>query len=199
MLMQCRRAKKRLALPAWQTAKTCAVIDLGFSNIVAEGLDAGIRLGESLEEHMVAVPITPPLQMAIVGSPEYFKRNGIPETPQELSDVYARLKNVDATVFEEGKTTCCYAKSEKSWISDPQGLAWETFLTTGESTTYGGGSDAAGIWLTSKVSCRWSLSTTALSRSVPNGFSMMMRERSTKSAAPIMLTAASAALGGTDK
>lgn len=65
------------------------------------------------------------------------------ETPQELSDVYARLKNVDATVFEEGKTTCCYAKSEKSWISDPQGLAWETFLTTGESTTYGGGSDAA--------------------------------------------------------
>ena len=36
-----------------------------------------------------------------------------------------------------GATTCCYAKSEKSWIEDPQGVKWETFLTTGESTTYG--------------------------------------------------------------
>lgn len=60
------------------------VMDDGFSNIVAEGLDAGIRLGESLDEHMVAVPITPPLEMAIVGSPAYFKRYGMPETPADL-------------------------------------------------------------------------------------------------------------------
>lgn len=60
------------------------VMDDGFSNIVAEGLDAGIRLGESLDEHMVAVPITPPLEMAIVGSPEYFERYGVPETPADL-------------------------------------------------------------------------------------------------------------------
>lgn len=56
----------------------------GFTNIVAEGLDTGIRLGESLDEHMVAVPITPPLSMAIVGSPTYFKRHGVPETPEDL-------------------------------------------------------------------------------------------------------------------
>ena len=67
------------------------------------------------------------------------------ETPEELEEVYARLKSADAPVFEEGQTTCCYAKSEKSWISDPQGLAWETFLTTGESTTYGGGVDSAAM------------------------------------------------------
>ncbi|MBK5569963.1 MAG: LysR family transcriptional regulator [Ensifer sp. SSB1] len=60
------------------------VTDDGFSNIVAEGLDAGIRLGESLDEHMIAVPITPPLEMAIVGAPQYFERHGVPETPQEL-------------------------------------------------------------------------------------------------------------------
>lgn len=60
------------------------VMDDGFSNIVAEGLDAGIRLGESLDEHMVAVPITPPLEMAIVGSPTYFERYGMPETPADL-------------------------------------------------------------------------------------------------------------------
>jgi len=60
------------------------VMDDGFSNIVAGGLDAGIRLGESLDEHMVAVPITPPLEMAIVGSPDYFKRHGMPSTPSDL-------------------------------------------------------------------------------------------------------------------
>ena len=65
------------------------------------------------------------------------------ETPDELAEVYARLKAADAPVFEEGATTCCYAKSEKSWIADPQGVAWETFLTTGESTTYGGGAEGA--------------------------------------------------------
>lgn len=56
----------------------------GLSNIVAEGIDAGIRLGERLDEHMVAVPITPPVEMAIVGSPEYFEQYGIPQTPEDL-------------------------------------------------------------------------------------------------------------------
>lgn len=60
------------------------VTDDGFTNIVAAGLDAGIRLGESLEEQMVAVSITPPLEMAIVASPEYLKRRGIPKSPAEL-------------------------------------------------------------------------------------------------------------------
>ena len=59
------------------------------------------------------------------------------ETADELKEVYGRLRQADRPVLEEGATTCCYAKSEKSWISDPQGLAWEAFLTSGESTVYG--------------------------------------------------------------
>lgn len=59
------------------------------------------------------------------------------ESEAELREVYARLREADRPVLEEGATTCCYAKSEKSWIADPQGLSWETFLTTGESTVYG--------------------------------------------------------------
>jgi hypothetical protein len=55
----------------------------------------------------------------------------------ELADLYSRLQRADGPVLEEGATTCCYAKSERSWISDPQGVKWETFLTTSESTTYG--------------------------------------------------------------
>jgi catechol-2,3-dioxygenase len=59
------------------------------------------------------------------------------ETPQELAEVYTRLRRAQRPVVEEGATTCCYAESEKSWIADPQGVQWETFLTTGESTRYG--------------------------------------------------------------
>jgi catechol 2,3-dioxygenase-like lactoylglutathione lyase family enzyme len=65
------------------------------------------------------------------------------ESESELAEVYARLEAADAPVFEEGATTCCYAKSQKSWINDPQGVAWETFFTTGESTSYGGGVESA--------------------------------------------------------
>lgn len=59
------------------------------------------------------------------------------EDGAELQEVYARLERADRNVVEEGQTTCCYAESEKSWIEDPQGVQWETFLTTGESTVYG--------------------------------------------------------------
>jgi catechol 2,3-dioxygenase-like lactoylglutathione lyase family enzyme len=59
------------------------------------------------------------------------------EDRSELAEVYARLHRADGPRIEEGETTCCYAHSEKSWIDDPQGVQWETFLTTGESTVYG--------------------------------------------------------------
>jgi len=59
------------------------------------------------------------------------------EDGSELREVYERLQRADRPVLEEGATTCCYAQSEKSWIEDPQGVKWETFLTTGESTVYG--------------------------------------------------------------
>ena len=59
------------------------------------------------------------------------------EDAAELVEVQGRLKCAEGPVLDEGLTTCCYAKSEKSWISDPSGIAWETFLTHGESTVYG--------------------------------------------------------------
>jgi hypothetical protein len=62
------------------------------------------------------------------------------ENQDELHEVYARLHKAGGVVVEQGKTSCCYAKSEKSWIDDPAGISWETFLTAGESTDYGDGS-----------------------------------------------------------
>ena len=61
------------------------------------------------------------------------------ESSEELHEVYARLRQAGGAVIEQGETICCYAKSEKSWIDDPAGIAWETFHTTGESTVYGDG------------------------------------------------------------
>lgn len=59
------------------------------------------------------------------------------EEPSELAEVYGRLRAADRPVLNEGRTTCCYAKSEKSWIADPDGVMWEAFFTDGEATVYG--------------------------------------------------------------
>jgi DNA-binding transcriptional LysR family regulator len=60
------------------------LIDAGLTNIVAQRFDAGIRLGESLEKDVVAVPVTGPLRMAVVGSPHYFASHPAPSTPRDL-------------------------------------------------------------------------------------------------------------------
>src|SRR5262249_46130798 len=61
------------------------------------------------------------------------------EDKAELNEVHARLQAAGGPVIEQGQTNCCYVTSEKSWIDDPAGIAWEAFLTTGESTDYGDG------------------------------------------------------------
>ena len=61
------------------------------------------------------------------------------ESQEELYDVYGRLRQAGGKIIEQGQTSCCYAKSEKSWIDDPAGISWETFHTTGESIDYGDG------------------------------------------------------------
>jgi DNA-binding transcriptional LysR family regulator len=55
-------------------------------DIVAEGFDAGIQLGEVIDKDMIAVPVTGDLRLAIVGAPSYFARRGIPRHPRELVD-----------------------------------------------------------------------------------------------------------------
>jgi hypothetical protein len=47
----------------------------------------------------------------------------------ELADLKARAQSADMALLDEGNTTCCYARSEKHWVTDPQGIAWEHFHT----------------------------------------------------------------------
>lgn len=60
-------------------------VNNGFVDIAAEGFDAGVRLGETLAQNMLAVPIGPELRMAVVGSPAYIADRGVPQHPSQLS------------------------------------------------------------------------------------------------------------------
>jgi len=59
------------------------------------------------------------------------------EDEGELADIAGRLKAADEQVVEQAQAKCCHAVSDKAWVADPQGVAWETFLTTGEIADYG--------------------------------------------------------------
>jgi catechol 2,3-dioxygenase-like lactoylglutathione lyase family enzyme len=59
------------------------------------------------------------------------------ESQDELHAMTAKLHSAGLAVADVGETTCCYAKSDKGWVHDPQGIAWESFVTMGEATTYG--------------------------------------------------------------
>jgi catechol 2,3-dioxygenase-like lactoylglutathione lyase family enzyme len=89
------------------------------------------------------------------GGPPGVQHLGIQvEDRAELVQVYERLRHAEGPVLEEGETTCCYAQSEKSWIGDPQGVQWETFLTTGESTAYGTDRIRPKVEQSTKAECR---------------------------------------------
>ena len=53
------------------------------------------------------------------------------DDPAELAEMKARAESADMALLDEGETTCCYARSDKHWVTDPQGIAWEHFHTLG--------------------------------------------------------------------
>jgi len=59
------------------------------------------------------------------------------ESPAELGELAGRLKAAGAVTFDQEATTCCYDRGDKSWVTDPAGVRWETFYTFGEAATYG--------------------------------------------------------------
>ncbi|MER8825189.1 LysR substrate-binding domain-containing protein [Mesorhizobium sp. M0938] len=72
-------------LPDYPDIQVEIIVDYGLTDIVAEGYDAGVRMGEQLAKDMIAVRIGPELRMAVVASPAYFERYPPPQTPQELA------------------------------------------------------------------------------------------------------------------
>ncbi|AKR55076.1 LysR family transcriptional regulator [Devosia sp. H5989] len=80
------RPKLRDFLRRYPDIKVELIIDYGFTDIVEERFDAGVRLGEALSKDMIAVPIGPDWRFVVVGAPEYLADHPAPETPQELTE-----------------------------------------------------------------------------------------------------------------
>jgi hypothetical protein len=60
------------------------------------------------------------------------------DSGEELQAMAAQLRSADQALVEEADAACCYANSDKYWITDPQGVAWETFHTLGSVPVFGG-------------------------------------------------------------
>jgi catechol 2,3-dioxygenase-like lactoylglutathione lyase family enzyme len=71
------------------------------------------------------------------GEPRGLNHLGIQaENDDELSEIKTRLDAADLAVLTEAGTTCCYAKSDKHWVQDPSGIAWETYHTLESAPTF---------------------------------------------------------------
>ncbi|MCW5666762.1 MAG: glyoxalase/bleomycin resistance/dioxygenase family protein [Piscinibacter sp.] len=64
------------------------------------------------------------------------------DDPAELAEMKSRAERADMALLDEGETTCCYARSEKHWVTDPQGIAWEHFHTLGNIPVFSEGQPA---------------------------------------------------------
>lgn len=64
------------------------------------------------------------------------------ESTEELQALKAQAAQADMALLDEGETTCCYARSDKYWVTDPQGIAWEQFHTLDNITVFREGQGA---------------------------------------------------------
>ena len=62
------------------------------------------------------------------------------DTDEELTALRQQVAKAEIAALDQPGTTCCYARSDKYWITDPQGVAWETYRTLGEAEIYGASS-----------------------------------------------------------
>lgn len=63
------------------------------------------------------------------------------DSNEELIEMRRQLHAADASLLEQVGTACCYAKSDKYWIKDPAGIAWETFHSLGTVPVFGGNNE----------------------------------------------------------
>lgn len=124
-------------------------VKLSVEKLSVEDLDASVRFCSGLfgteptvlkPDYAKWMPEDPRVNGAIAarGRQAGFDHLGIQaDRRDELTEVYGRLTAAARPALEQGNTTCCYARSGKSRITNPQGVARQAFFTRGESTAYG--------------------------------------------------------------
>lgn len=75
------------------------------------------------------------------------------DSREDLGELAGRLKSAGEVTRDLEGATCCYAQSDKSWVTDPSGLNWETFFTFGDATAYGEDEQDVVMSDTPKTSC----------------------------------------------
>ncbi|WP_236872988.1 LysR substrate-binding domain-containing protein [Burkholderia sp. LA-2-3-30-S1-D2] len=106
------------------------VMNDGLSNIIADGYGTGVLLGESLAEHVVAVPITPMIEMTVAGSPDYFARHGTPATPADLIQhkcLCIAIRRAAPSIVGNSRRQ----KSKGMRLKSSRRAAWSRKMTTG--------------------------------------------------------------------
>lgn len=63
---------------------------------------------------------------------------------EEMDELREQLERADVSLFDEGETVCCYARSDKSWVTDPSGVAWEAYRTMADASTYTNDDESTG-------------------------------------------------------
>jgi hypothetical protein len=76
------------------------------------------------------------------------------DTEEELAEMKARGESASLTLQDDGEATCCYARSDKYWVTDPQGLAWERFHALGSIPVFGATRDKPGTIPTTSAPSR---------------------------------------------
>lgn len=126
-------------------------------NLKVKELDESVRFYSALFDAAPTLPDyakwmleDPRVNFAIVAAPGAAAGHGVEhlgiqaESEQELQELRRRIRSMQGEVLEQGKTTCCYHASDKTWISDAQGVSWEAFHTTGEAPALQDTSPAGG-------------------------------------------------------
>ncbi|MFZ6689205.1 ArsI/CadI family heavy metal resistance metalloenzyme [Undibacterium sp. SXout11W] len=67
------------------------------------------------------------------------------DTEEELAELKSRAESADLSLHDAGETTCCYARSDKHWLTDPQGIAWEHFHTLDSIPVFSEQENAAAV------------------------------------------------------
>ena len=99
----------------------------GLSNIIADGYGTGVLLGEP--EHVVAVPITPMIEMTVAGSPDYFARHGTPATPADL--IQHKCLCIAIRRAAPSSSGIHVVRSRRACLKSSRRAAWSRKMTTG--------------------------------------------------------------------
>lgn len=115
-------------------------IDDGLGDIIREGCDAGVRLREAVADSMIAIPISPPMRLVVVGSPAYLAANPAPETPHDLvrHDCVAFRPGVQGPILKWEFTD---PDTGRDFAVEPHGA----FVTNGDETMVGAGLQGVGL------------------------------------------------------